>query len=192
MTFKIIKLHGCSGAGKTTVARSLISDSSPVHVITPDGAKNPEAYVCHVDDWGGATVAVLGSYQNNCGGMDTVSSAAKAIEMVAHYSRLSHVFHEGLLQSTYYGEMGKDSERYGDDYIYAFLDTPLLICLERVTRRRDVQGSKNKFNPQNTVDKFNAIERLKIKCTKAGRRVVTIHYDKDPIAQLKAIYLDAS
>lgn len=188
MAYKILKLHGCSGAGKTTVARALMGSANEITQIIKDGQKRPEAYVCTLDDYD-APVVVLGSYESNCGGMDTVSSAAQAMEMVRYYHDIGHVLHEGLLQSTYYGAMGKDSEQYGDDYIYAFLDTPLLVCLDRVTRRRDVMKSKNKFDPQLTVDKFNTIERLKLKCIAGGRRVVTFDYQADPLGQLKTLFL---
>ena len=192
MSYKIVKLHGCSGAGKTTVARALIASAVSVTVITPEGAKKPEAYVCQFPETSDPII-VLGSYQNNCGGMDSVPKAETAIAMVKYYHPLGHVFHEGLLQSTYYGAMGIDSQQYGDDYIYAFLDTPILTCLERVTHRRDVQQSKNKFNPQLTVDKYNTIMALKEKLIRKGdHRVVSFHHDKDPVGQLKALYFDAS
>jgi len=191
MSYKIVKLHGCSGAGKTTIARALMTSATVVHTVTKYGAKRPEAYGCVLPGYD-APVIVLGSYESNCGGMDTVSSAAEAMEMVRHYHQDGHILHEGLLQSTYYGAMGKDSEQYGDDYIYAFLDTPILTCLERVTRRRDVQASKNKFDPQLTIDKFNTIERLRLKCIAGGRRVVTFDHLADPLSQLRQLYLNAS
>lgn len=191
MGFKIIKLHGCSGAGKTTVARALMATATEVMTITPEGTNKPEAYCLSLEGYSDP-VFVLGSYANNCGGMDTVPSAEKAIELVHYYHKSGHILHEGLLQSTYYGAMGKDSEQFGDDYIYAFLNTPILVCLDRVTRRRDVQGSKNKFNPQLTIDKYNTIERLKNRCTLNGRRVVEFDYQADPVGQLHTLFKDAA
>ena len=184
---KILKLHGCSGAGKTTVARALLQGASQVTIITPEGAKRPEAYVLEYPDYN-EPIVVLGSYQNNCGGMDTVADAAKAIEMVHYYHDIGHVFHEGLLQSTYYGAMGKDAEQFGSDYIYAFLNTPILTCLDRVTRRRDQMGSKNKFNPQLTIDKYNTIERLRTKLVANNQRVVVFDYQADPLAQIHTLF----
>ena len=188
MSNKILKLHGCSGAGKSTVVRSLMLSAPTVHEIIPEGSKNgnPEAYACEFPDYD-VPIIVLGSYKNNCGGMDTVDSAAKAIELVKYYHSIGHVLHEGLLQSTYYGAMGKDAEQYGDDYIYAFLDTPILVCLERVTHRRDVQGSKNKFNSQLTIDKYNTIARLREKLIKNGQRVYDFKYLDDPVGQIHTL-----
>lgn len=188
---KIVKLHGCSGAGKTTVARSILIGANEINEITPEGQKNPEAYVCHYPDYD-VPIVVLGSYKNNCGGMDTIDSAAKAIEMVHAYHEIGHVFHEGLLQSTYYGVMGKDSEQFGDDYVYAFLNTPVIICLDRIVRRRELAGSKNKFDPQLTIDKFNTIERLKKKCEQNGRRVFTFDWEANALGQVHTILRSAA
>ena len=190
---KIIKLHGCSGAGKTTAARSFMASASRMHVVTKDGARRPEAYVCEFPDMD-TPVTVLGSYANNCGGMDSYpSDAPSIIELLEFYIPSSHILMEGLLMSTYYGELGKHLEQYGDDAVFAFMDTPVIVCLQRVQQRRAENNSKNKFNPQNTIDKYNTIEHLKKKCQgKLGRRVVEIRYDADPVPQLLNIYRDAS
>lgn len=188
MSHKIIKLHGCSGSGKTTVARAILTYAKHVVEVTPDGATKPEAYLCELPGYQ-EPVCVLGSYKNNCGGMDSFASDAPSIiAAIEAYHEMGHVFFEGLLLSTYYGTVGKHLEKYGDDFICAFLDTPILVCLERVTHRRDVNGSKNKFNPQNTIDKYNTIERLKHKCEAGGRRVYTFRHDTDPIAQINTLY----
>lgn len=191
---KIIKLHGCSGAGKTTVARALMLAASKVQVITPDDmggkpnrSEKPEAYVCHYGPED-EPLCILGSYKNNCGGMDSYPSDAQSIiNLIEAYRPCGHVLFEGLLLSTYYGGVGKHLEQYGDDFVMAFMSTPLMVCLERVTHRRDVQGSKNKFNPQLTIDKFNTIDHLKNKAVQNGRRVVEIIYDQDPVAQIMNI-----
>lgn len=185
----ILKLHGCSGAGKTTVARAIFSNSLAVQVISnkvrPD---KHEAYGCELKGFD-RPLFILGSYQNNCGGMDTVPDQATAMDMINFYAEQGHVFHEGLLQSTYYGKMGEDSKKYGDNYVYGFLDTPLQTCLDRITFRRSEQGSTNKFNPQLTIDKWNTINRLKNRCKVMGHNVVTFSHEIDAIPQLYSIYL---
>jgi hypothetical protein len=132
-------------------------------------------------------VYLLGSYANACGGMDTVASADTAIDMVNRYADMGHVVHEGLLQSTYYGAMGTDSKRYGDQYIYVFLDTPIDLCLERVVARRAANGSTNKFNPQLTRDKHATIERLRKRLPALGHRVEILHHDQPILPQLLAL-----
>lgn len=190
---KVLKLHGCSGAGKTTIARALIAGADSVHEITKDGDKRPEAYVLEYPEYNGVAITVLGSYENNCGGMDSYpSDAPSIIKLIEAYRSHGHVFFEGLLLSTYYGTVGHHLKTMGDGAIMAFLDTPVLTCLERVTRRRDVQKSKNKFNPQNTVDKFNTIVSLKAKCEKLGHRVYSFQHDVDPLGQLHTLFRDAA
>lgn len=159
MNGKIIKIHGCSGAGKTTAVRSLLELAEEASTIYSADTGKPEAYKLKLKEIA-APVFVLGNYGNNCGGMDTVGSAAEAIRLVHIYESQGHVIHEGLLQSTYYGAMGKDSQRYGDRYIYAFLDTPIEVCLARVVARREKNGSKNKFNPELTREKHATIQAL--------------------------------
>jgi hypothetical protein len=189
---KILKLHGCSGAGKTTAVRELMLGANILHEVTPDGANKPEAYVLEYDNWD-TPIVVLGSYKNNCGGMDSYpSDAPSIIRLIEDWRDEGHVIFEGLLLSTYYGAVGKYLEQFGDDAIFAFMDTPILTCLERVTRRRDVQKSKNKFNPQLTVDKYNAIERLKNKCMAGGRRVISVDHTRDAAGQLLTVIRGAA
>jgi len=143
-----------------------------------------EAYKCEWDTY------VLGSYANTCGGMDTVGTAAKVMALVDKYAGLGNVIFEGLLQSTYYGAMGTHSRKYGDRYIYAFLDTPIELCLERVIARRDASGRGNKFNPQLTRDKHATINTLRLKLQNGAQmgfrhRVEILKHDGDLAAQIK-------
>lgn len=175
---KIIKIHGCSGAGKTTAIRRLM-EACEFEPIKNDKGKI-EAYKLetHTDH----PTYVLGSYENTCGGMDTVGTAQEVIELVDKYAELGNVFFEGLLQSTYYGKMGLHSQRYGDDYIYAFLDTPIELCLARVVARRMASGRNNKFNPQLTKDKHDTIASLQQKLLSTNHKVVTVTHT-EPLAR---------
>lgn len=183
MSLKIIKVHGCSGAGKTTLARELMKHAESVSEIEVDfgkGKLKPEAYVLKLPELN-TQLAILGSYRNNCGGMDSYpSNAEEIIKLIEAYRVMGvHILFEGLLLSTYYGGVGKHLEQYGDDFVCAFMDTPLLTCLDRIMHRRDVQKSTNKFDPSKTVEKYNTIEHLKKKCQANGRRVVEIKHNED-------------
>lgn len=184
---KIVKLHGCSGAGKTTVARVLMEMADKVLVIEGPKAGRHEAYAVYVAGFD-RPVFLLGSYQNACGGMDTVASAGEAIDLVKVYAKEGHVFHEGLLQSTYYGAMGKSSQQYGPDYIYAFLNTPIDVCLARIEERRKANGSTNKFDPQLTIDKWNTIQRLRKRVKDMGHAVYDFDYQVSPVPQLRSLF----
>lgn len=183
---KVIKLHGCSGAGKTTAVRTLL-EHPKLTLVGPKG--KPEAYRVQVPGVDGNTY-ILGSYENTCGGMDTVGSALEVMELIDKYAKMGHVVFEGLLQSTYYGAMGIHSQGYGYRYIYAFLDTPIDVCLERVEIRRAAANNTRKFDPQLTRDKWNTIRRLQAKLTAEGRHTVeTIQWSGDVGAQLRELLL---
>ncbi len=179
---RILKIHGCSGAGKTTAVRGVL-DYYNMHPLVYPTADKTEAYVDPSN-----TIYVLGNYANACGGMDTVGTAEEVMKLLEKYEKLGHVIFEGLLQSTYYGAMGVHSQQYKDRYIYAFLDTPVELCLERVVARRAASGRNNKFNPQLTRDKHATIEALKSKLIRGGvgfyHEVVTLKHDGDLVQQI--------
>ena len=184
----IVKLHGCSGAGKTTIARHIMENAAKVHVVTNQKGGH-EAYVCEIEGFP-LPLAVLGSYQNACGGMDTVSSQDEAIKLIDYYhGEGCHVFHEGLLQSTYYGKMGQHSVPFGDRYIYAFLMTPIDVCLSRVEERRRANNSTNKFNPELTIDKWNTINRLRGRVRMLGHNVYEWDSTMGTMPQIRSLYL---
>lgn len=182
---KILKIHGCSGAGKTTAVRQYMASLPGFRPIRNTVGKI-EAYI---DE--GSKGIVLGSYENTCGGMDTVGSAAQVCALLDMYDGMGDIIFEGLLQSTYYGAMGKHSQRFGDRYIYAFLDTPIELCLERVIARRAASGRNNKFDPQLTRDKHATIEHLKDKMLSGAigfkHRVAILKHDGDLVQQIKGL-----
>jgi hypothetical protein len=167
MTNMIIKIHGASGAGKTTAVRSLFEHAMSTGILHGPKGKI-EAYNLVLPGVY-KHVYVIGSYENHCGGVDTISDYRDVLTLVDHYYRLDgHVVFEGLLQSTYYGAMGEHSRQYGDNYVYAFLDTPKEVCIERVNARRLANDTRTKFNPENTRKKWDTIERLR-------RKLIGVH-----------------
>jgi hypothetical protein len=171
-----MKIHGCSGAGKTTAVRQLMQRYSEIHPLRNAKGKIEAYQLVGLTD---KPIYVLGSYENNCGGMDTVGSAKQVMDLLDFYSKLGHVVFEGLLQSTYYGAMGTHSLHWGQDYIYAFLDTPIEKCIMRVEDRRAAQGSTNKFNPQLTRDKHTTILRLRKKVAGMGHKTIDLDHNGD-------------
>ena len=158
---KIVKIHGCSGAGKTTLIRALFARAREVGIVRRFVRSDKVIY--YQLQLGPTPIYVLGDYENNCGGCDTIDTAEKVMVLIDELVPQGHVIHEGLLQSTYYGAMGEHSKQYGDNYIYAFLDTTLEECLERVVARREAQGTTRKFNPDLTRRKHETIAKLKSK-----------------------------
>ena len=62
---------------------------------------------------------------------------------------------EGLLASAAgpAGAVTKTIQETGDA-VFAIMDTPMEVCLERVQARRTARGDERPFNPKNTKDKW--------------------------------------
>lgn len=182
----IVKLHGNSGSGKTTVARGLMNMA---HAFAGFGDKpaRPEAYQLMFQNLE-RPLYILGPYTNTCGGLDSVGTWREAADLLHKYAKLGHVFYEGLLSSTYYGSFGKETEQYGQDHIFAFLDTPLELCIERIKERRAEAGNPKPLNEENTRNRAKPITNVRGKCLALGRRVVDIDH-QDPINQVYKLFL---
>jgi len=183
----IIKLHGTSGAGKSTIAWQFLKDYP--HPEIKDERGKVEAYNVAA---AGLTqpLYILGRYTTQCGGCDTLS-ADQQIDLLHCYAPLGHVLYEGLLASEYYGRLGEASERYGKDHIFAFLDTPIDLCIERIKARRLAAGNEKPLNEDNTRGRIKKIEALKRKLVSVyGRQVVTISH-LDPFPQVLALFQEA-
>lgn len=183
MNYKLIKIHGTSGAGKTTVVTNLMDMASEITHLNPVGSKKPEAYRLKVPGVADP-VYVLGSYENTCGGMDTVSKVEDQIDLIHKYADLGHVIYEGLLMSTYYGRLGTAVEQYRDRHIFAFLDTPIEVCIERVKQRRLAAGNTKPFNENNTRVRQKSIDSVRRVATIMDYPVVTIRHDADTNDQI--------
>jgi len=167
----IVKLHGTSGSGKTTVARELMKKCVVQPEPLPNIGRKPSGYMALLPGIADP-LFILGPYDAVCGGLDSLGEADDHIALLLKYGPQGHVLYEGLLQSGFYGRIGTASEMFGDKHIFAFLDTPLEVCLERVLARRAARGTTTPFNPANTEDKYKAIQRLRYRLE---------HGDKCPV-----------
>lgn len=172
----IVKLHGTSGSGKSTVARHLLNQS----VIKPTEITNERgkivAYECHIPNML-FPLYILGPYKTACGGCDALL-AAEQIELLHRYAKLGHVFYEGLLASEYYGKLGIASEPYAKNHVFAFLTTPIEVCIERVKARRAAKGNEKPLDETNTRGRVRKIDMLRKKLRIMGREVVLIDHEK--------------
>jgi adenylate kinase family enzyme len=181
---KVIKIHGCSGAGKTTLVRAIMSKYGAVPCYPEDSkATKPEAYETAAK----IGAYILGSYENVCGGMDTISDVRDALKLIDKYYRRGHVIHEGLLQSTYYGVMGEHSKPFGQNYIYAFLNTPVEVCITRIMQRRADAGNTRPWDPNKTREKHKVIDNLRNKVSRFGHHTLVIPWDLPVESQVALI-----
>lgn len=172
----IVKLMGNSGSGKTTAVRQLMDLAQEV---TPqrDGRKVTR-YRLDFED--GPSTYVLGSYENTCGGLDTIRTADEVIDLVRRYAPLGNIVMEGLLSSTYIGKLGEflmnNVGKVGERLIsyhtnWLFLDTPLEECISRVKARRLLAGDFRPFNEENTRNRAKPIAAARIKLLNMGEWV---------------------
>lgn len=173
----IIDIRGTSGSGKTTVARAVLGAGSAVPIRGDSdggffGTGKPECYEVIIPNVP-KRVYVLGSYEQTCGGCDSIGTQDEICDLVRKYSQQGHVVMEGLLMSHLFGRyLALDRELDPLTYVWAFLDTPLELCLERVQARREARGvAKKPFNPKNTTQKWHDIRRVREKALKESRDV---------------------
>lgn len=172
----IISLRGTHGSGKSHLVRTLIDCYRGV-AESVDGRGRPIAYELVLTN--GSKLYVVGSYVNVCGGCDGIQPYSLIWPLVERLAKKGHVIFEGALVSSSYGNIGRASEKYGDAMVFAFLDTPLSVCLKRINARRRARGVLEPVNPKNTTYKA---ERVVYSIGKIrdefGRRVVVLNYHK--------------
>lgn len=169
----VINIRGNSGSGKTTLARAFMRLGHNLETHQIAGANNGDT----VFKLGNQAWAVIGKYDNVCGGTDTIKTQQQIIDRVEFYvMRKYRIWFEGLIVSTIYGAIGAYSEKFKDRWIFAYLDTPLNVCLERVLQRRAAAGNTKPFNDTNTRNRAATIARNREIVLSKGRRVVDLPY----------------
>lgn len=171
----IVSLRGTHGSGKSSVVAKILAKYGSTSVLNPYKPKKPLGY--HVELPTGL-LFVVGSYTTACGGCDAIQPYADIWPRIEEAADAGdHVLFEGALVSSSYGNIGRSSEKYGNDMVFAFLDTPLATCLERIKQRRAAKGNDKPLDPANTEFKFNSVNKSieKIR-SEFGRRVVIIDH----------------
>lgn len=188
MSHLIINLRGTSGSGKTTVVRQIMEQAKsvvPIRNPTNIGSDKPYGYEITMPNK--LRMYAIGSYENTCGGCDTIKTQAEIIERLEYFAPNGHVLVEGLILSTIYGSVGEWSEPYGDKFIFAYLSTPVKECVKRVLARRKAAGNDKPFNERNTVDRYTTILRNKEIAESKGRRTVMLDW-KHPTTQVLELF----
>lgn len=195
----IINLRGPNGSGKSTVAYGLIAKGEKSNLeevelasyTTPGGAERVvTGYWIHPLD-----LIVIGPYRTACGGCDAIKTQSLVKEsVIIAAAAAKHVFFEGVIVSTLfrgYQELSialkarkvcmystldrkpvkSGSGKFGP-MIWAYLDTPLEVCLDRIQQRN---GGKP-INEQLVADKVRSIAATRTKAEAAGERTTTIRY----------------
>jgi adenylate kinase family enzyme len=218
----IVNLRGTSGSGKTTVVRGLMEKYpaiEPLMVADDKGKEKIHGYECRMANFPGnpPNLYVVGSYKNVCGGCDGIKTQDEICDRVRKYAgmmivegsngldetyRQCHVVFEGLLISHLYSRyLNLDREMvktHAQHTIWAFLDTPEQVCVDRVSARReqrymakclaaDQKGKPRPAHPgplneKNTRQKWHDMRRVFQKCQRDGLDARWLDHT-DPIEQ---------
>lgn len=152
----ILRIAGTFGSGKTTAVREFLN-GYPGEVFTKRG--KIMGYKVKLNEAGIQTPAyIVGKYDNTCGGTDAIKTQAEIAEKILKAHPYGHVLYEGALVSAsgLAGQVTQAVHHTGCD-VYAFLDTPLEVCIERVKKRRLDAGNEKEFDPKNLEDKFQSV-----------------------------------
>lgn len=195
----IVSIRGTHGSGKSTIVRKIL-DKYHHELVEPDRKGRPKGYAVSLpgDTW----LYVVGPYHTACGGCDAVQPYSLILDEIARGVRTcGDVLLEGALVSSSYGSVGHLMNAYATstvpglehhaphDAAFAFLDTPLDTCLERIKQRRAAKGNFEPLNPKNTAVKFENVARTKVQMAKLGSKVRIVDIDHTrPVMQVLKMF----
>lgn len=177
----VAKIGGCNGSGKSSVVRALIDKYKiePTHAYSSGKHTKIRVYDSHQSNY-----IVLGDYSNPCGGMDTITNKDERLALIKQYARGNNiVIFEGLVASKAYGATGQLalSKGHKGHWLYAFMDTPFHVCVERVLARRKAAGNDAPFDPERTMRETYHVYENRLKSAYAdGHRVLILNHTRLP------------
>lgn len=129
----IVNIRGTSGSGKTTLMRWFLEQCDSVEKILVKGKKKVQALKCI---YKGELIHVLGSYDNLCGGCDTISTQDEVCRLIEEYDFEGHVLFEGLMISHIYERYASLARKDIDNWVFFMLETDFDMCIDHIRERR--------------------------------------------------------
>lgn len=187
---QVVSIRGTHGSGKSTIVKKILDKYPHVPKFYNPEDKRPYGYEVTLSPL--KRLFVVGPYHTACGGCDAVQPYSDIWPMV-HSANVAgmHVLFEGALVSSSYGSIGHAmhalQESGAADCTFAFLDTPLVTCLDRIAARRAAKGNLEPVNPHNTASKFDNVLRTKDQMRRLGSlvRIVDLDYEHPVTGVLK-------
>jgi hypothetical protein len=191
----IVNIRGTHGSGKSTVVKKIMGRFPTEVEEYEERPRGRKALVYRVfpkaRSYGqrqAAPLYVIGNYDTACGGCDGIQPYDRIWPLVYKYGTFSDVLFEGALVSSSYGNIGRSSEEFGKNFVFAFMDTPLEICLERVRARRLAKGNEKPLDPKNTTTKWNHVMESIPKIRDEFGRVCTMINHERPVRDVMKLY----
>lgn len=147
----IINLRGTSGSGKSTLVRRFLDEHphEPIlHQMSDWKKEKIVAYKVHQGKNKYPTY-VMGRYETQCGGWDAMSykgSHADLEEMCLAAAVTGNVIFEGLTVSSSYTRWLNVSKAFPGQMVFAFMDTELETCHQRILARNGGREPKQDKN----------------------------------------------
>ncbi len=195
----IVSIRATHGAGKSTIIRKIL-DKYPHEAQFDNGnAKRPTGYVVELV-LKREKIYIPGPYVTACGGCDAIQPYSNIWPLIeTAVDNGMHVLFEGALVSSSYGSIGHSMhtmKELGVESVFAFLDTPLEKCLDRIAQRRlaawqaaGKPGLPPPVNPANTAGKFESVARTKAQMAKLGSLVGIVDIDHTrPVTQIMRLF----
>ena len=182
----IINVRGTSGSGKTHTVRSFKDKYGPDLIVYDADGK----VAAHVIMYKMVPVFFIGKYTNVCGGCDTIKTQDMVCNLVRHFSLFGHVIFEGLLIShsfQRYYDLYTEMTGLGVPFVFAMMDTPLEVCLDRVRSRRLAKGNEKELNTKNTEGTYYSTLSTAEKFEEMGVTTRIINHKKDPARWIEKV-----
>jgi hypothetical protein len=179
----VVAIKGTNGSGKSTAVRALIDHLGKQSILRVNSKE--AGYRCKYED---GSLFVLGKYKTAaCGGLDSsFSYGGAADDLLLCIDKLApqgHVCCEGVIAIASYGHQrmtrfAEKLKRRGHRMIFARIDTPAELCVERVKRRRLEAGNVKPFNPEGLLHKYESILKSQEKLRQAGYDVRILPHEE--------------
>ena len=152
----VINVRGTHGSGKSELVRRVMAKYSVQVAVTEEGRKRPIGYGL-VNPNMKKTLFVPGSYENPCGGCDTISDVKDVYSLIRKYhAENQDILFEGIL-AQHSGPGARALVADGYDLRVIVLDVPIELSREGVNLRRQASGNTRELNPETVPREAKAV-----------------------------------
>lgn len=171
----VIQLRGTMGAGKSYCVHQLFKQFKTVRLEHGISGKKYFSYQ-FITPNGTPPIYTIGTYERVCGGIDFMPVAISNA-LIKDYVKKGSVIFEGLYAGHSFNRYVTLSKEIGQ-LVWAIMDTPVSLCIERVVARRQARNNFKPFNPQHLI-KSHAYGHLQAaKALAAGELVIYLDHTR--------------